>query len=138
MSVPEERVSGEQGSSSGPRLFKSSWQVGGVHLSPLDNAWLLEALNVVAGDSEVRLKARGPAAPGCSARRGESRSGPCRRMRTLRQPRCRRLRNPRQLQVVEKIFVDTRHADEGFFAVRLWADDPTSEEDWALVLVDDK
>lgn len=52
VTVPDGAATGE-GSYTGGRLFKSSWEVGGVRAGPLSNIWYLEALNVVAGDSEV-------------------------------------------------------------------------------------
>ena len=37
----------------GARLFKNDWEIEGVVPGPLSNAWLLGALNVVAGDRDI-------------------------------------------------------------------------------------
>ena len=42
------------------------------------------------------------------------------------------------VDVVERTFVDMQHAEQGFYAVRVWAEDPSSDDDWAVVLVDDR
>ena len=42
------------------------------------------------------------------------------------------------VEVASRVFVDAAHAAEGFFVVRLWAEDPQSDDDWAVVLVDDR
>ncbi|KAL1527295.1 hypothetical protein AB1Y20_015967 [Prymnesium parvum] len=42
------------------------------------------------------------------------------------------------MEVCEQIFVDVSHGDKGFYAVRLFEDDPNSDDDWHVVLVDDR
>lgn len=37
-----------------------------------------------------------------------------------------------------RLFVDASHAAHGFYAVRLYAEDPISEDNWSVVLVDDR
>ena len=41
------------------------------------------------------------------------------------------------VEILERVFVDTTHADKGFYAVRFFVDDPASDDDWVVVLVDD-
>ena len=40
--------------------------------------------------------------------------------------------------VLRRTFVDLSHVDLGFVVVRLWAEDPNSDDDWAVVLIDDR
>jgi hypothetical protein len=40
--------------------------------------------------------------------------------------------------VTSRLFVDSSHAKEGFYLVRLWVEDPNSDDDWAVVTVDDR
>ena len=42
------------------------------------------------------------------------------------------------IEVVERTFVDMSHLSQGFVVVRLWAEDPNSDDDWAIVVVDDR
>ena len=43
------------------------------------------------------------------------------------------------VEVAERIFVDSSHGHEhGFYVVRLFAEDPNSDEDWSIVIVDDR
>lgn len=42
------------------------------------------------------------------------------------------------IEVAERTFVDSAHADMGFYAVRLFAEDPNSDDDWQVVLIDDR
>ena len=42
------------------------------------------------------------------------------------------------VDVLERTFVDTAHAAQGFYAVRLYAEDPASDDDWQVVLIDDR
>ena len=42
------------------------------------------------------------------------------------------------VDVVERTFVDMAHGESGFYAVRLYAEDPNSDDDWQVVLVDDR
>ena len=41
-------------------------------------------------------------------------------------------------EVAQNLFVDASHAAQGFFVVRLWAEDPNASDDWQVVLVDDR
>ena len=36
------------------------------------------------------------------------------------------------LQVLERLFVDTRHAASGFYLLRFFHDDPRSDDDWKV------
>jgi len=40
--------------------------------------------------------------------------------------------------VIAKVFVSTEHAIHGLYALRFWQDDPNSEDDWKVVLIDDR
>ena len=40
--------------------------------------------------------------------------------------------------VIGRVFVDREHAAQGFYALRFWHDDPLSDDDWRVVLVDDR
>ncbi len=40
--------------------------------------------------------------------------------------------------VASRLFVDDTHAAEGVYVVRLWAEDSTSDDDWAVITVDDR
>ncbi|KAL3914008.1 MAG: hypothetical protein SGPRY_007779 [Prymnesium sp.] len=42
------------------------------------------------------------------------------------------------VELCEGIFVDATHKDKGLYAIRLFHDDPSSDDDWTVVLVDDK
>ena len=42
------------------------------------------------------------------------------------------------VDILERVFVDTEHADKGFYVVRFYVDDPASDDDWKVVLVDDQ
>ncbi|KAL1514592.1 hypothetical protein AB1Y20_003686 [Prymnesium parvum] len=42
------------------------------------------------------------------------------------------------IDVIAKTFVDSTHAAQGFYIVRFFVDDPTSDDDWVVVLVDDR
>lgn len=41
-------------------------------------------------------------------------------------------------EVAARCFVDPTHAAEGFYLVRFFVDDPNSDDDWRVVLVDDR
>ena len=41
------------------------------------------------------------------------------------------------VDILERVFVDTEHADKGFYVVRFYVDDPNSDDDWQVILVDD-
>ena len=41
------------------------------------------------------------------------------------------------VEILERVFVDAEHAASGFYAVRFYVDDPNSDDDWKVVLVDD-
>jgi len=40
--------------------------------------------------------------------------------------------------VIAKVFVSTEHAERGLYALRFWQDDPNSEDDWKVVIIDDR
>ena len=42
------------------------------------------------------------------------------------------------VDVAGRAFVDASHAHQGFYVLRLWAEDPDSEDDWQVVVVDDR
>jgi len=42
------------------------------------------------------------------------------------------------LAVLERVFVDSTHAEKGFYVVRFYVDDPHSDDDWQVVLIDDR
>jgi hypothetical protein len=41
-------------------------------------------------------------------------------------------------EVAARCFVDATHAAQGFYVVRFYVDDPSSDDDWRVVLVDDR
>ena len=41
------------------------------------------------------------------------------------------------VEILERVFVDMEHADKGFYVVRFYIDDPNSDDDWKVILVDD-
>ena len=40
--------------------------------------------------------------------------------------------------VIARAFVDAEHASKGFYVLRFYVDDPHSDDDWAVVIVDDR
>jgi len=40
--------------------------------------------------------------------------------------------------ILAKVFVSTEHAARGLYALRFWQDDPASDDDWKVVVVDDR
>ena len=42
------------------------------------------------------------------------------------------------VSVIQRAFVDASHGANGFYAVRFFVEDPSSDDDWAVVLVDDR
>ena len=134
-----------------PRLFSTDWGVQGVVASDLLNHWLLAACNIVGGDIDVLERifvdsehadkgfcacfapieptpvppppAPPPVAPvrvsGHGRGRPHARSPP---------PRRRLSPRPRALCISLSVRAD---------AVRFYFDDPNSEDDWKVVLVDD-
>lgn len=40
--------------------------------------------------------------------------------------------------VIAKVFVSTEHGERGLYALRFWQDDPSSDDDWKVVLIDDR
>ena len=42
------------------------------------------------------------------------------------------LQHTYMLQVLERVFVDTRHAASGFYLLRFFHDDPRSDDDWKV------
>ncbi len=41
-------------------------------------------------------------------------------------------------EVLDRVFVDASHGASGFYVLRFWLDDPRSEDDWQVVIVDDR
>ena len=40
--------------------------------------------------------------------------------------------------VISRVYIDTEHAAQGFYMLRFFHDDPRSDDDWKVVLVDDR
>ena len=40
--------------------------------------------------------------------------------------------------VIERVFINAEHASSGLYVVRFFVDDPTSDDDWVVVCVDDR
>merc|ERR1740130_1721099 len=39
---------------------------------------------------------------------------------------------------LDRAFMDMEHAAQGFFVVKIYRDDPMSDDDWQVILVDDR
>mmetsp|Transcript_24167 Transcript_24167/g.75330 ORF Transcript_24167/g.75330 Transcript_24167/m.75330 type:complete len:1388 (+) Transcript_24167:48-4211(+) len=94
-----------------PSLVKVDWQVENIRQGQVDDRWLISAINIVSSNTEQLWRAfLDPTKTGDGGRVKDG----------------------------ERSEVHTVGQQFGFYVCRFYHDDPESDDDWALVLVDDR
>mmetsp|Transcript_37031 Transcript_37031/g.85732 ORF Transcript_37031/g.85732 Transcript_37031/m.85732 type:complete len:233 (+) Transcript_37031:239-937(+) len=94
-----------------PVLMKKEWQVENIRQGRVNNRWLISAINIVSSNTEQLMRAfLDPTKASAGGR----------------------------VAAKERSEVHSFGQQHGIYACRFYVDDPLSDDDWAVVLVDDR